>query len=293
MDDELNAVYRFLFPIGALIRTAGYRYPDALIAWIELFRVNRNLSMRAGMDRRRWPIWMRGRDGPSYAQFKRRVKTASVQTLVASVGEHFAAELPRTHDKAIDGKPLTVGGFSKDPDAKRGHVPDGFARGYRLHALVDAGGAIESWAVTPLNQGEATVARGVLANASLAQTTIRADANYDSNHLYAQVATQGGCFIAPRRKPGTGLGHHPQHADRLRAIAELEGDAQATRSHRRHRNRVEQVFGRLSTFPAGLWALPTSVRRLPRVTRYVNAKIALYHAHLAMTQAPPSRARAA
>ena len=286
MDDEFRAVYRILFPARTPVRTAGCTYPDALIALIELYRVGRHLSMRAGMRRRRWPLWMRRLRTPSYSQFKRRVATDAVQQLIQRVGDHFASRCPRTNDKTIDGKPLAVGGFSKDPDATRGHVPGGWARGYRLHAAVDAAGPIESWAITPLHTGEATVARGVLRPLDLANATVRADANFDSNALYEQVAAQGGRLIAPRRRAHTGLGHCPQHPDRLRAITELEQTPGGQAAHDRHRVRIEQVFGRLTLLATGLWALPPSVRRLSRVTRYVRAKITLYHAHLALNPTP-------
>ena len=282
MDDELHAVYRFLFPARTPVRTPGHTYPDAMIAWIELFRVGRHLSMRAAMQRRHWPLWMRHRPSPSYSQFKRRVATDAVQQLIQRVGDHFAACCPRTGDKAVDGKPLTVGGFSKDPDATRGHVPGGWARGYRLHAVIDAAGPIESWQITALHAGEATVAREVLRRLDLREATVRADANFDSNALYQQVATQGGRMVTPRRKPHTGLGHGRHHPDRLRAIAELEQTPGGKAAHDRHRVRIEQVFGRLSLLATGLWSLPPSVRRLSRVTRYVRSKITLYHAHLAL-----------
>ena len=41
--------------------------------------------------------------------------------------------------------------------------------------------------------------------------------------------------------------------------------------------------------PFGLWALPNHVRRLARVTRWVAAKVALFHVYLALRR----RARAA
>lgn len=283
MDDELRAVYRLLFPPRVPVATAGCTFPDAVIALIELFRVGRHLSMAAAMQRKRWPLWMRHLKTPGYSQVNRRVKTHAVQQLIQRVGQHFAKQSPHTHDKAIDGKPLTVGGFSKDPDAKRGYVPGGWARGYRLHALVDAGGVIEAWDITALNAGEATVAHDTLIpQADLDGATVRADANFDSNRLYHLVAQRGGRFVACRRKPHTGLGHHPQHPDRLRAIAELEQTPTGKAEHTRHRIRIEQIFGRLTQLATGLWALPPSVRRLHRVRRYVRAKITLYHVHLAL-----------
>jgi hypothetical protein len=87
----------------------------------------------------------------------------------------------------------------------------GWARGYELHAVVGACGAVGAFRVTPPDAGEATVARDVLpwsGACDLGGATLLADANYDPVALYAAVADAGGRLLAPRRKPGTGLGHH-------------------------------------------------------------------------------------
>ena len=114
--------------------------------------------------------------------------------------------------------------------------------------------------------------------------TLRGDANYDAHALYAAVADRGGRLVTPRRKPGTGLGHHRQHPDRLRAIVELEQVAGGGQAHRRHRCRIEQCFGHLTNLPFGLSPLPNWVRRLKRVKRWVTVKITLYHLYLSLRQ---------
>jgi len=287
MDDELlRSVYHFLFPSGRPAHTENCQYSDAVIALIELFRTGRQLSAFEAMNRGHWPIWTRRMAFPSYSQFNRRVKTEGVQRLIAELSEHFRLQLPQTDEKVVDGKPLLVGGFSKDPDARRGRVPGGWGRGYKLHAVVDSCGAVETWKVTPLNEGESTVAQSMLPCTELSGARVRADANYDSVVLYRLIADAGGRFIAPRRKPGTGLGHHPQHPDRIAAITDLEITDSGQREHERHRVRVEQIFGRMTMVAFGLWGLPPSVRRLDRVRRFVNAKVALYHAYIALTASP-------
>lgn len=296
MDDQLlSAVYHALFDDPA--PTWRCVYGDNLIALIEFFRVGRQLSARQALRRPHWPLWLRRLKFPSYSQFNRRVKTDSVQQLITRLGQRFRRSIPAAHTKIIDGKPLLVGGFSKDPDAKRGKAPGGWARGYKIHALLDAAsGALDAFTVTALNAGESTTARDLLDPLRLDGQTLLTDGNYDAGPLYECVAQRGGRLVAPRRKPGTGLGHHPQHPDRLRAITQLEGGAgnrtvtQGRRQHDRQRLRIEQAFGRMTTVSFGLWALPPSVRRLPRVQRWVNAKIALFHLYL--TLHPPAPAPA-
>lgn len=281
MDDELlRRVYHYLFADGISPHTKRCRFSDAVIALIELFRVMGNLSAMQSLKRSRWPLWSRRLKFPSYSQFIRRAKSASVQQQITQLSQRCRAQLGSGTEKVCDGKPLLVGGYSKDPDARTGKAPGGWGRGYKLHALVDAAGAVDNWEVTALSGNEGRTAITLVDELDLHGALLRADGNYDCVELYATVARAGGRLLAPRRKPGTGLGSHPQHPHRLQAIHELEGTAMGLKSHDKNRIRVEQIFGRLTTVPFGVWGLPPSVRRLARVRRWVNAKIALYHLYL-------------
>src|SRR6185436_11777773 len=96
--------------------------------------------------------------------------------------------------------------------------------------------------------------------------TLLADANYDSNSLYETVANRGGRLLAPRRKPGRGLGKRSHHAHRLEAIAQLENVPGAMEQHKADRNRIEQAFAHLTNVSFGLAPLPNFVRGQARVT---------------------------
>lgn len=207
----------------------------------------------------------------------RRLRHPAVERLIQRINRDERDRLPHSSEKFCDGKPLVVSGFSKDPDARRGKVPAGWANGYKLHVIVDACGAIDAFELTALDIGEPTITRRLIPTINLMHVTLRGDSNYDSNPLYRVVADHGGRLIAPRKKPGTGLGHHPHHPDRLRAIAELEGSPQALCLHKRHRIRVEQGLAHLTNVPFGLSPLPNFVRRRRRVRRWVQTKIVLYH----------------
>lgn len=181
-------------------------------------------------------------------------------------------------------------------------MPDGWARGYKLHLLIDAcSGAVEIFTLSSMPEGEPTMAvamlRPLLANpswdswewcgcggcAGLQGWLVRSDSNYDSNELYGLLAQGQGRLLAPRKKPNTGLGHHRQHPDRLLAIEQLEQGPEASmesKEHKCHRNRVEQTLAHLTNLPYGLSPLPNFVRRPCRVARWVAAKILLYHLHL-------------
>jgi hypothetical protein len=282
MDDQLLlSVYHRLFDPGNIRRPAGCRFSDSIVVLIYVLGAIRGRSMRWAHDRSNWPLWMRRLERPSYSQLMRRLRSTPVRRLIVALNLEYRRWLPRSTEKFCDGKPLVVGGFSKDPDAGEGKLPgDGWGRGYKVHLLTDDSGAVELFTVTALGEGEPTVMRRLVKLAELKGTTIRADSNYDSNPLYAAVAEQGSRLIASRKKPGTGLGHHPHHPDRLRAIEELEQSEQSLKAHKHHRIRVEQALGHLTNLPFGLSPLPNFVRRKHRVALWVLTKIMLYHLYL-------------
>jgi hypothetical protein len=283
MDDQLlKRMYHYLFDDPTRFAAANCTYSDGVILLIFFKAVLGNISTRQARDKRNWPIWCRRLKFPSYSQLRRRLNSPALNARIEEINREFRLKLPNSPEKAVDGKPLVVGGFSKDADAKAGCIPDGWGRGYKLHALVDACGAVDVFEVTALNGGEPTVAVQLVLKMDLKGALVRGDAGYDSNRLYETAAQQGGRLLAPRKKPGTSLGHHKQHADRLRAIAELEGEQKAGElaGHKLHRNRVEQTFAHLTSGPVGLFALPNFVRRLHRVRQWVAAKILLFHIYL-------------
>ena len=62
----------------------------------------------------------------------------------------------------LDGKPLTVSGVSKDPEAYWGRGAGGKAKGYKLHAVWSGRPLPQAWAVTPMNTGEKAMTRRLL-----------------------------------------------------------------------------------------------------------------------------------
>lgn len=54
----------------------------------------------------------------------------------------------------------------------------------------------------------------------------------------------------------------------------------------RERAAIERIFSALSSFAGGLGPLPNWVRALRRVTRWVTAKLVIYHAILLCRKAP-------
>jgi hypothetical protein len=282
MEDELLlSIYHRLFPSASAKPRGHFQHSDAMVALVHLYAVLRGRSDLWASDKKNWPLWARRLKFPSYSQLMRRIPTPQVTQLIEQLNRELRGNLPDSRGKLCDGKPLVVGGFSKDPDARRGKVPAGFAKGYKLHVIFDEqSAAIDAFEVTALDGGEPTAACRLVATLDLRGAVVRGDSNYDSNLLFAAVANAGGRLIAPRKKPHTSLGHHPQHPDRVRSIRHLELGDLVLEDHERHRIRIEQGLAHLTNLPFALAPLPNFVRRLHRVRRWIAAKVLLYHAYL-------------
>lgn len=195
----------------------------------------------------------------------------------------------------LDGQPLQVNGVNRDRDARVGHVPGGIAgggmgKGYKLHAVAASNGNIPAFAVMPLNAHELPVARHLLAALplDLAGVLVAADGNYDAHDLHKQLDARG-AFLVTRPR---GRAKHPvtrrQMGRSRRALIDLWDHCPKLMDRvYRHRRKIECRFGNLSCTPGLLTSLPKFVRGLPRVRRFVGAKVCLYHAHrMARGQAP-------
>lgn len=274
MDGQLlSRLYHRLMPSA----TPKCVYSDGLIALMILLAAADNHSLAYVARLGSWPLGYRHLRLPGASQLRRRAKSKSVLELLQAMhNESLLILAPTTPLLLADAKPLVISNFSHDPDAKRGYACGSFSKGYRLHALADAAsGAIVAFSVTAMNASESSTMAEVFGRANLGRAIIRADAGYDDGALYAIAAEGGGHLIAPRRKPGTGVGKNKIHPHRLEAIALLEGDRQARRIHCHRRAKIERVLASLANC-VGLYALPPHVRRLSRVHRHVLAKIVLY-----------------
>lgn len=268
-----------------------FAFADWLVVAMYLWAVAHDRPQSWACVRAHYTSLFRPRKLPSVSQFNRRVACERTRQLLLLVHQDLGGTLVPTAISYLDGKALPVGPCSKDPDAKRGKVYKGFAKGYKLHAWVTEDKRIPLWAVTALNVHESHVARLMftcefaprLSDRSLVVT----DGNYDDHELHTDVAGSGGRLLPGMR----GLGQHPvtqrqMGPARRECVAAWGGEAAplARMVHRR-RIAVEQTFSGLCSRGGGLGPLPAWVRRLTRVRRWVGAKIILYHAHLRLRQA--------
>lgn len=179
-------------------------------------------------------------DGPliSQSQLSRRLRTVGVLQLIERLLSAASDLLEQHRDpppqppqpplvKQIDSKPLTVGAYSKDADARRGRLADGqFAKGYRLHALTH-GRHVRHWTLLPLNVHD-SVAAPLLLRRLEGGGYVVADNAYDTNEGHAWAAAANHQLVSPPRECNRGV-RDPRHnrAERLRALDMLDSPLQA------------------------------------------------------------------
>lgn len=176
---------------------------------------------------------------------------------------------------AIDGRPLPVGGCSKDPDARPGRAARGMGRGYKMHALVDRRHAILSYLIRPMNEAEPTMALRLVDQVPAGVTRIVGDAAYDSMKLHRAVEAAGGKLYTPLRENRVGRRRQPRRLQLLRLWTRGPG-----RRLLKSRNEIERTFGETSTISFGFKGLPPWARRRRRVFRWMWGKTLLHHAWL-------------
>jgi len=280
MDSHVwRVVYRAIREVDRVLPRVGRRpvFSDVLIVAMYVWTVGHDRPLCWACDRRHYGSDFRPRRLPSVSQFCKRIKTERCDGILQAVHDRLARSDVGTQLSYLDGRALCVGAHSKDRDARSGPAPGGMAKGYRLHAWATEDLRIPIWSVVPLNVSEKTVA-GELLNARRAVGVVLADSNYDAGWLYERVAERGGQLVTPLPE-NAGSGHRRQSPSRLAALHLW--DALGAYVYR-DRLKIERVFGSTCCFGGGLGPLPAWVRTLPRVRRWVGAKLIIYHARLAL-----------
>jgi hypothetical protein len=281
--DAVDRAIRTLKPPGR-----RPRYSHRLIAGMYLWSVWHDRCLSWACDPTHYGDLFRPRALPSISRFTRRVRGAANRRILQLVHEDLAATGLASVVGYLDGKPLTVGAVSKDPDARSGHITGGYAKGYKLHAYVTEDRRIRVWSVTPLPVAEQRVALALCPHLPAAppDALVMADSNYDSAPLHKSLGVAGRLLLTPLKAQGRVKGgrHHPvtlrqMGPERRAAIAVDKACPKTKRLALKQRNNVEGVFSVLACVGL-LGALPAFVRRLDRVRRWTGAKIILYHARL-------------
>ena len=215
---------------------------------------------------------------PSPGTLSRRIDGVGVGLFWRRLEERLRGAVAPALVAFLDGKPLTISGVSKDPEAGYGRAAGCKAKGYKLHTVWSNRPMPEAWEVTPMNTCEKAVARRLIPQRSYGGYLV-ADGNYDASDLYDLADRHGYRLVAAHRKgKNPGGGHHYQSPHRLRSIALLHSPF--GRALYRLRGRVERSFGNAVSFGGGMGPPPAWVRGQDRVRTWVWAKLLINAARI-------------
>lgn len=263
-------------------------YRDSVIVGVLLWAAIHDRPVSWACNARNWSGELDFRI-PSQSTMSRRSRSADVINLFAAMELCLSLEYQEDWIRMVDGKPLPVSKFSKDPDAKWGHGAGGSAKGYKLHAIWGSGPLPLAWCVEPMNASESKIAQSLIPKLHSGGYLL-GDKEYDTKPLHAVAAQYGHQLIAPQQRESKQLGHHRNHPGRLRALHLLKTAFGETLF--KERDHIERKFGELTNFGAGLAPLPNWVRRLNRVLLWVYAKILINVIRIQNKQHLPSLAPA-
>lgn len=255
-------------------------FSDLEIAKVWFWSVLHDRPIRWACDPQNWPLSERRWAKPSESCMSRRLRSPSLRQLLLRMEEEL---LRPKHELELvwllDGKPLVIGGCSKDRQAGYGRAAGGKAKGYKMHVISSTDGGIAAWRLAPMNVDERVMAARMLPTATL-QGYVLADRNYDSNKLHAICDQRSNLqLVVPRRYgPDRGHGHRQQTKGRLRSKEILESPGPSFGSQLfAQRSTIERQFGQLTSWGGGLTHLPPWARTYRRVHRWVQAKLILSH----------------
>jgi len=278
-------VYRFVMSTAHVRRGKRQQFSDYTILLVYLWSVLHDRPVCWACDPANWPKEL-DRELPSGTTMSRRLRSLGVLQLLERVLRAAADLHPTPPVKQIDSKPLTVGAYSKDRDAKRGRLAaNQMARGYRLHAL-NHGRAVRFFTLAPMNQHDSQVAPRLLSQLEGWGYTV-GDNAYDSNDLHVLAAAQNHQLIAPPQFKSRHVRDAKNNAaERLHALDVLASPLEfAGRPNLfgvalyNQREPIESSFGELTMM--GLDHLPFWVRGPRRVARWAAGKILIYLVRLA------------
>lgn len=272
-------------------RKARAVYSDDVIIAVDVWAVVHDRPIDWACDASNWPPDLMQRPLPSQSTMSRRLRTAAFEQLLYDI-ENALLSLTLVHAqwiRVIDGKPLPVGGPSKDADATWGRGSGGIQRGYKLHVIWGGGPLPIAWALTGLNVSERRIALGLVHDLP-GEGYLLGDRQYDSAALYEAAGKAGYQLVAPPQRQGRALGHRRQSPYRLRSLALL--DMRFGRDLYRYRRRIEHCFAQLTSFVGGLGPLPFWVRRFHRVKTWIHCKLLINAVHHIKFQPIPLHADA-
>jgi len=182
----------------------------------------------------------------------------------------------------MDSTFLLAGACSRDPESRWTCHAGKWFRGYALHAICDRTGALWAWRVTSANVQEMKVARRLVRQvATVGTNDVRwmiADSGYDSEPLHQLVRRRlGAQLVAPLNlrgaKTDTWRDRQPGRDACDRLLATPRGAELLT-----ERSMIER-WNSWFKGTSNVSMLPYHVRRLNRVRRWIDLKLAVFFVH--------------
>jgi hypothetical protein len=270
---------RLIDQASARRRRKRQQFCDATIVKVYFFSTYANIPVSAACVMKNWPEVLAQQVGtlPSQSTMSRRLRTVGVLQLIERMQAMLAQTLDQGMLKSIDSKPLTVGSYSKDRDAKRGRAAKEMARGYKLHAIC-SGKAFKFWTLTAMNSND-QIGAAVLLPRLQDWGYVGADNSYDANPLHRLSREANHQLIAPPRKSNAQVRDTRRNTpERIRALDICANPLQHCGCGEsfglgllRQRQQIERNFGNAAM--DGLYAPPPWVRRPHRVAAWTAAKL--------------------
>lgn len=233
--------------------------------------------------------WRWGGKVPSVATLTRRSKSPDFRQALRALLRRLRRLLRRRPYTRVvmDATFLLTGSYSRDPESRWTCHSGNWFRGYALHAICDRSGALWAWHVTSANVQEMKVARRlvrqVAATGSSGIRWVVADSGYDSEPLHQLVRRRlAAQLVAPLNlrgaKTDTWRARQPGRDASERLLATPQGAA-LLKEH--------SAVERWNSWFKGnshVSMLPYHVRRLHRVRRWIDLKLAVFFVHQYLLQ---------
>lgn len=260
---------------------------SAMMNWPISVAQRRLQSGAAGWWLRRhwkWPVRV-----PSVATLTRRARSPDFRRLLREVLRRLRRQvsqnpLPRV---IMDSTFLLTGPYSRDPESRWTCHGGKWFRGYALHAICDRTGALWAWYVTSANVQEMKVARRLIRQAAAAGPRkirwVIADKGYDSEPLHQMVRRRlSARLVAPLNYRGAKSGRWRERQPGRNACERLLATSQGAELLR-ERSTIER-WNSWFKGNSNVSMLPYHVRRLSRVRRWIDLKLAVFFVHQYLLQ---------
>ena len=289
MEAKLYAALYKLVSSLAHPRRKRCRFNDRIIVMVYLWSVLFDRPVCWACDQDNW-FGKNDFELPSDTTMSRRLRTPSVLQLIEralAAGSELFGPAPLL--KQMDSKPMYVGPYTKDKDAKSGRVAQGkMACGYRLHTL-NHGRNVKFFQIAPMSEHDSAVAPALLDHLE-GGGYVAADNAYDNNDLHKKSADKNHQLVAPARACNKGVRDTKYNCpQRLRALDMLDSPLEKCGLEPKFgkelyngRQPVESGYGGLTM--QGLHYLPAWARGPRRVALWAAGKVLLHTLRCAIRQ---------